>query len=69
MFERMRLMGNVTNGELHKLYEVAIAFRDLKPWKWMYASQVFIVHDDEKDIDSHFALNTQKMKNVPPSFP
>lgn len=56
MFERVRLMGNVTNGELHKLYEAAIAFRDLKPWKWMYASQVFIVHDDEKDIDGFCSI-------------
>lgn len=49
-------MGNVTNVELHRLYEAAIAFRELKPWKWMYASQVFIVHDDEKEIDGFCSI-------------
>lgn len=44
-------MGIATNVELHKLYEAAIAFRKLQPWKWMYASQVFIIHDDERDIE------------------
>ena len=49
-------MGIATNVELHKLYEAAIAFRKLQPWKWMYASQVFIVHDDERDIDGFCSI-------------
>lgn len=49
-------MGNITNIELHHLYEAAIAFRDLKPWTWMYASQMFIIHDDEKDIDGFCSI-------------
>ena len=49
-------MGNITNIELHRLYEAAIAFRDLKPWTWMYASQVFIIHDDERDIDGFCSI-------------
>lgn len=49
-------MGNITNIELHRLYEAAIAFRDLKPWTWMYASQMFIIHDDEKDIDGFCSI-------------
>ena len=49
-------MGIATNVELHKLYEAAIAFRKLQPWKWMYASQVFIIHDDERDIDGFCSI-------------
>lgn len=49
-------MGNITNIELHRLYEAAIAFRDLKPWTWMYASQMFIIHDDERDIDGFCSI-------------
>ena len=49
-------MGIATNVELHKLYEAAIAFRKLQPWKWMYASQLFIIHDDERDIDGFCSI-------------
>ena len=49
-------MGIATNVELHKLYEAAIAFRRLQPWKWMYASQLFIIHDDERDIDGFCSI-------------
>ncbi|MDO4926524.1 MAG: hypothetical protein Q3980_12825 [Turicibacter sp.] len=49
-------MGIATNDELHKLYEAAIAFRKLQPWKWMYASQLFIIHDDERDIDGFCSI-------------
>ncbi|MDE5977411.1 MAG: hypothetical protein K2G70_02945 [Turicibacter sp.] len=49
-------MGIATNIELHKLYEAAIAFKKLQPWKWMYASQIFIIHDDEKDIDGFCSI-------------
>ncbi|MGL4374764.1 MAG: DUF7309 domain-containing protein, partial [Turicibacter sp.] len=44
-------MGGPTDHELRQLYEAAIAFRNLKPWEWMYASQVFIVKDKETGID------------------
>lgn len=49
-------MGIATNVELHKLYEAAIAFRKLQPWKWMYASQLFIIHDNERDIDGFCSI-------------
>lgn len=49
-------MGIATNFELHRLYEAAIAFKKLQPWKWMYASQVFIIHDDERDIDGFCSI-------------
>ena len=49
-------MGIATNFELHRLYEAAIAFKKLQPWKWMYASQVFIVHDNEREIDGFCSI-------------
>ncbi|HAX73012.1 MAG TPA: hypothetical protein DCY20_05760 [Firmicutes bacterium] len=44
-------MGNASEFELKRLYDAAIAFKDLKPWMWMYASQVIVVKDKETGIE------------------
>lgn len=36
-----------TLNEWRRLYEIAIAFRDLAPWKWMFEDQMFAVVDPE----------------------
>ncbi|MCL6446472.1 MAG: hypothetical protein K6T83_24000 [Alicyclobacillus sp.] len=38
---------NPTLDEWRRLYEAAIAFRDLAPWNWMFEDQIFAVENPE----------------------